>query len=339
MYPPGRMYDYANPNFMIAGLLIEKASGLRYRDYMRSRIFEPLGMKRTTFLPSEVLADGDYAVGTTRLIANDGSETQVLPDTYDSAPERPAAYAFSSVLDLTLFARFLLRGDPAILDETHRIAMQSMQADEDSAPYQVAYGFGLNVQQGYQDADGSTRAMTIVWHNGRMPGFMGWMYLHPPTNTAFIILVSSDEDADFTGPSHLALSLFANPPASTPTPKPKVDTSVLDAEVGTYDSPWRVGEVVVTRKGSTLDAWSPFLDVDGETYTRTMSALDSRHFNWTIDGGAVPVTLVPDQHGKPDYFRTRFYTPRYQGPPVPTKLPVPPTATGKNHRCIEPEQG
>lgn len=59
---PGTFYNYSNPNFALAGLLAEAADGKPYRHVMRQRVFKPLGMKRTTFLPSEVLSDNDFAL-------------------------------------------------------------------------------------------------------------------------------------------------------------------------------------------------------------------------------------------------------------------------------------
>ncbi len=44
---PGERFDYASGDYFLAALAIEKASGMSYRDFMRRRIFEPLGMKQT----------------------------------------------------------------------------------------------------------------------------------------------------------------------------------------------------------------------------------------------------------------------------------------------------
>jgi CubicO group peptidase (beta-lactamase class C family) len=63
MAPAGRMYNYSNPNFMVAGLIVESERGIPYRQAMHDLVFAPLGMDRTFFLPSDVLADGDYASG------------------------------------------------------------------------------------------------------------------------------------------------------------------------------------------------------------------------------------------------------------------------------------
>lgn len=43
--PPGTETKYANINFEICALIIEKVSGLTYEEYMRKEVFVPLGMK------------------------------------------------------------------------------------------------------------------------------------------------------------------------------------------------------------------------------------------------------------------------------------------------------
>jgi CubicO group peptidase (beta-lactamase class C family) len=50
-FPPGSAYAYASDSFYVLAALIEHASGMPYRDYLRERIFAPLGMDATTFDP------------------------------------------------------------------------------------------------------------------------------------------------------------------------------------------------------------------------------------------------------------------------------------------------
>ncbi|RKN70642.1 serine hydrolase domain-containing protein [Paenibacillus ginsengarvi] len=42
--PPGLVYDYNNSNYNLLAWIIEQVSGVCYADYMRTHIFEPLGM-------------------------------------------------------------------------------------------------------------------------------------------------------------------------------------------------------------------------------------------------------------------------------------------------------
>src|SRR5581483_4370824 len=48
---PGSKWAYCNPGIDTLGRIIEVVSGLPYEDYLRERIFAPLGMNDTTFYP------------------------------------------------------------------------------------------------------------------------------------------------------------------------------------------------------------------------------------------------------------------------------------------------
>lgn len=51
-FQPGSSYEYGfGPT--VAGRVIELVSGMKYEDFMRTRLFEPLGMKDTTFHPND----------------------------------------------------------------------------------------------------------------------------------------------------------------------------------------------------------------------------------------------------------------------------------------------
>ena len=48
-FPTGTMQTYSNSGFWLLGLIIEKASGMTYEDYVEKKIFEPLGMTRSMY--------------------------------------------------------------------------------------------------------------------------------------------------------------------------------------------------------------------------------------------------------------------------------------------------
>lgn len=49
-YNPGDKYTYSDIGYFLLGLIIQKASGLSYREFMQLRIFEPAGLKNTYIL-------------------------------------------------------------------------------------------------------------------------------------------------------------------------------------------------------------------------------------------------------------------------------------------------
>jgi CubicO group peptidase (beta-lactamase class C family) len=48
-FPPGQGCRYCNCSFVLLGLMIEKATGMNYRDYVRKHIFEKAGMTHSDF--------------------------------------------------------------------------------------------------------------------------------------------------------------------------------------------------------------------------------------------------------------------------------------------------
>ncbi len=49
---PGTKYEYSNVAFSVAGCLVAKVSGLPFKEYLKTRIFDPLRMKNTSTDPS-----------------------------------------------------------------------------------------------------------------------------------------------------------------------------------------------------------------------------------------------------------------------------------------------
>src|SRR5437868_2864044 len=74
-FPPGQGCRYCNCGYVLLGLLIEKASGLSYRDYVRQQIFAPAGSSIPDFfgwvLVIAILAEGSvqFGVGMETLLA------------------------------------------------------------------------------------------------------------------------------------------------------------------------------------------------------------------------------------------------------------------------------
>lgn len=81
--PPGIAYEYSNLGFALQGKIISKVSGMRYQDYIKKNILEPLGMKTTTYefgdVPADKLAHG-Y-----RWLNEQWNEETLLHDTKDGS--------------------------------------------------------------------------------------------------------------------------------------------------------------------------------------------------------------------------------------------------------------
>jgi len=302
--PPGRMYNYSNPNFYYAGLLTERVDTRFYREILTEDLFEPLGMNRTYFLGEEVLADGNYASGATYDWTTGTGSAVAEPDSYDNGWGRPAGYAWSSVLDMTAFAQFLLYGDEAVLSDTLREAMSAPQVDM-AIGTESFYGYGLSIQQGFYFRD-LWYDLTIVTHDGAIPGFSASMYYFPELELGMVALANTDGAYPSASLGEL-LELAELPEPGTP-PDWSVDPERNGDFVGYYEEPWNVGdfEVSLAEDGRLLISM-PTLDRLGFDYDEELLPYTPDNFVLGIDGTQLLMTFIRDEEGASEYARTRAF--------------------------------
>lgn len=112
---PGTHYQYSNAGINTAARIIEVVAGVKYEDFMQRRLFGPLGMKDTTFWPSEAQARrvaSSYRpdAGKTNLVEFPIDQLiYPLTDRTRRFP-MPAGGLFSTARDTALFCRMLLNG-------------------------------------------------------------------------------------------------------------------------------------------------------------------------------------------------------------------------------------
>jgi CubicO group peptidase (beta-lactamase class C family) len=303
MAPAGRMWNYTNPGFSLAGLVLERAAQTPCRRAITERVLSPLAMKRTLWTGAEVIADGNYAHG---LYINDAGTQRVdAPDAYDNDFFAPAGNAFSSVWDLGRWVTFFLDGNEAALADAQRRAMQEPQFNTELWGPLYHYGFGLFVEEGiYTDA--GFHAVRVVSHGGDIYGFAADVTYVPSTGFAFIVLANTDY-AHFYKSARLALGSFAGLPAPTTPPNLDPDPASYASLVGTYQDDFSLGRVIITKQGNQLRASMPDLDAAQVTYSPMLVATSKDNFTMTIDGYEDEFTFLRNAQGQVEYMRSRWY--------------------------------
>src|SRR6266851_8478833 len=77
-FEPGTKWQYSNTNFVIAGVIVEKASGMSLLQFLSQKVFTPLGMSSVANIDQEKLGDTDpigylrYALGPLRPAPKEG---------------------------------------------------------------------------------------------------------------------------------------------------------------------------------------------------------------------------------------------------------------------------
>ena len=149
---PGERWMY-NTAASALGVLIARADGQPIADVLRTRLFEPLGMRDTSFWTSET-----DRLATAYLSKRDGL---VAWDEPNGAWSRPPAFGdgaaglVSTAEDLLAFGRMLLRGGAPVLSAALAREMTSPQLTESQKSHgglgprffdRRSWGFGLAVQ-------------------------------------------------------------------------------------------------------------------------------------------------------------------------------------------------
>ncbi|PWV90537.1 CubicO group peptidase (beta-lactamase class C family) [Paenibacillus cellulosilyticus] len=102
---PGTEWNYSSAGFSLLGEIIERVSGMRYDEYIRTTVIEPLGMTRTFFdvpehLADEVCTTNDWDVrGVKRRIADN-----------PASPPRTGGGLYSTLQDLSRLGHMMLTG-------------------------------------------------------------------------------------------------------------------------------------------------------------------------------------------------------------------------------------
>jgi len=185
-------FIYQNIMFLAAGKVIEEVSGMPWADFVRTRIFEPLGMDETLALGSEtegqpnVAVPHDYIDG--ELVAIENASVE---------PVAPAGAVWSSVHDMSKWLRFLLAGGVTadgtrLLREstvreffTPQVVQRSQYpADRLTSPNFMTYGFGW-FQKDY-------RGHKVDYHTGSIDGMVAIAGLIRDQNLGVYVLSNRD---------------------------------------------------------------------------------------------------------------------------------------------------
>jgi CubicO group peptidase (beta-lactamase class C family) len=147
MSDPGERWSYNNLGIASLGRVIEVVSGQSYESFMQERLFDPLGMRDTSFFPPQGKMDRVAAVYS----LDDGKL-----EPYERTPPRagwknplPEGGLYSTAADLLQFYRMMLgHGD----HDGHRIlsraavdTMTTVQTGDLPVGWSPGLGFGLGV--------------------------------------------------------------------------------------------------------------------------------------------------------------------------------------------------
>lgn len=217
-FQPGETWAYDNTGYYLLGIIIEKASGKSYWQFLDERIFKPLGMNATRSTDPQPIVR-DRASGYEW--KNDHFENRpvLLPAIAFSAGSLLSTIEDMAKWDAALYTEKLLK--KSSLDQ-----MWTPPATNDGTVAPFNYGFGWFIE--------NYHGHRLVQHSGGTPGFSSAMYRFVNDKLTIIILTNhADRILDQLAIDLAGISLPAlkRPEANT-DPDPQTTAMLKDVVSG-----------------------------------------------------------------------------------------------------------
>lgn len=138
-FAPGEGWNYSDTNYIVAGMITEKATGHAYGDEIRRRVIEPLGLHATSVPGTDPHLPRPSGRAYSKL--RDPEETRTYDVTeYNPSVAGAAGEMISDSADLNRFFRALMRGKLLPKQQLDEM-MTTVEMDEEYPD--VRYGLGL----------------------------------------------------------------------------------------------------------------------------------------------------------------------------------------------------
>ena len=174
-FEPGTKWQYSNTNFIIAGLIVQKASGTPFTKFIHTRILDPLGL--TTAVDFDALGpSAAQPIGYMR---------------YGLGPLRPSTptgpgWMFGAG-ELAMTPTDLAKWDISMIKQSV-LSPASYKAMETTVLLKngVSSGYGLGVEVG------QVGGHRMISHSGEVSGFTAENMVFPDDSAAIVVLTNQD---------------------------------------------------------------------------------------------------------------------------------------------------
>ena len=210
-HAPGTLFRYSDVNFILLGQLVQRVSGQRLNEFVEQKIYNPLGMRHTGYLPLKKFAVSAIAptqkrmtAGAEKVLHSDLRQGEILQGiVHDPTARRIGGVAghaglFTTVFDLARFARMMvnegeLDGVRVLSRESVRL-MSTVQSPTAVAST-VAWkrGAGWDIDSPYARPRGALFPVGRINHPGSYghTGFTGCVLWIDPLSKTFYVLLSN----------------------------------------------------------------------------------------------------------------------------------------------------
>ena len=194
-FRPGTKWNYSNGGYVLLGMLIEKLSGQSYADFLKSNIFDPLGMTDSGYdRASEILkarASG-YDISNGRL---------TNADFIDMSVPFSAGGIYSTVEDMFRWNESLSHpGKLLTADSLKQMFTEYPEATHEGQHY----GYGVVISR-------QKYGRLLYYHGGGVNGFSSVIQRYPDERLCIVVLSNLETYKPWQLGDHIAAGLFHLP--------------------------------------------------------------------------------------------------------------------------------
>jgi CubicO group peptidase (beta-lactamase class C family) len=291
-FEPGARWQYSNTGFVLAGMIVEKASGMPFFQFIQTRILDPLGMstaKNFDANPRAVDATGyiRYGLGPLR-----------------PAPDAGKGWMYGAGM-LAMTASDLAKWDVSMINRSLLAPASYREMFHETTLNNGApsgYGLGVFTQM--------SNGHFLVEHNGEVSGFTAENFVYPEDSAAIVVLTNQDaapaSGAIATGIARLLFTvedaLASNRTAQARAIFEGLQKGTIDRLLFTSNANAYFSETALKDFSSSLGPLGPPVSFV-QTSTSKRGGMTLRSYRATFAGRALRVWTFETADGKLEQFQ------------------------------------
>lgn len=189
-FEPGTKWQYS-PGLSVCGRVVEIVSGLPFDEFLRERVFRPLGMKDTTFRPTDAQRQRLACIYRSGPDGKLEPASHWLADDWRERAPNPSGGLYSTAPDMVRFYQMVLNGGELaghrILSRAAVEQMTSVQTHDLTTGFTNGNGWGLGWCV-VRDPQGITQMLSPgTYGHGGAFGTQGWV--DPARQMIFVLMI------------------------------------------------------------------------------------------------------------------------------------------------------
>ena len=226
-FTPGTFWSYSNSGYNLAAILVSRVSGMPFAEYTKTRLFDPVGMRDTSWRDDFTRVVKRRAVG-----YSEQKGTYAVSMPFENVHGNGGL--LTTVDDLLKWNAHLdapVVGDAALVAELQRRAVFT-----DGRTHEYALGLYVDTYKGIAEVD----------HSGGTAGYRAHLGRYPEQRVSVAVLCNAASANPTANVKAIAdLFLTGVRPASAPTPTHTLTTAEGDRLAGLYKARERPGASTV----------------------------------------------------------------------------------------------